>query len=200
MPQQNLEAGRTRAFAGDEFALFEAELLADGRHRRHLEALRDGDPASGPQEVQPMRQKDDTFHEYSAGSDALPWMGWREDDDGQVTAWVDLGGRVYIRTDQISEDECTLAKRNAAWNAVRDSVRAASELPSEPEKTDYWPQSTVSCLMSLALKELRRVPEGESQSGSGWDAKDRRRRTIRTLEDVFATSETFLPKERGGAS
>ncbi len=164
----------------------EAELLDDGRHRRDRDALRDDDLASSPEEVQSMPQKDDTFHEYSAGSDVLPWKGWYENADGEVTAWVDLANRVHIRIDSEVAPECVLAERNAAWNFVRDAVRAVSALPFEPEKTDYWPQSTVSCLMSLAMKELRRTPKGESQDG-----KDRRKRTLRTLEDVFATSETF---------
>ncbi len=135
-------------------------------------------------------QEDDTFREYSAGSDALPWKGWYEDADGEVTAWVDLADRVHIRIDTDVAPECVLAERNAAWNAVRDAVRAAAALPPEPEKTDYWPRSAVACLMSLALWELRRTPKGEGQ-----DAKDRRKRTLRTLEDVFATSETFLPQK-----
>ena len=131
-------------------------------------------------------QKDDTFIEYAAGSDALPWLGWYEDDGGEVTAWVDLAKRVHIRVDTPVEVECILANRNAAWNAVRDSARAAAELPLEPEKTDYWPHSTVACLVSLTMKELSRTPKSESP-----DAKDRRRHMLRTLEDVFAGSETF---------
>ena len=139
-----------------------------------------------------MARKDD-FHEYSAGStDGLTLKGWYKDKHGNVTAWVDIKDRTYIRIDTPDmTPECMLATRNAAWNAVRDSARAIDDLAPEPEKTDYWPQSTVSCLVSLAMKELHRTPKGESR-----DAKDRRRRTLRTLEDVFASSETFLPEKR----
>ncbi len=139
-----------------------------------------------------MARKDD-FHEYSAGSaDGLTLKGWYKDKHGNVTAWVDVEDRIYIRIDTPDmTPECVLSTRNAAWNALRDSVRAVAALPLEPEKIDYWPKSTVSCLVSLAMKELHRRPKGENQ-----DAKDRRTHALRTLEDVFATSETFLPEKR----
>lgn len=122
------------------------------------------------------------FVEYSAGSDALPWRGWLEDESGNVTGWVDLGNRVHRLGAEHCEDTGELSIRNAAWNAVRDNVRAAGEFPIDPEKTDYWPDSNLACILSLAMKEIG--PRIGHETGA---ERERSAYQLRQIEQIFFT-------------
>ena len=141
--------------------------------------------------------QNEKFVEYSAGSDALPWKGWLEDQEGQTTGWledqegqttgwVDLRGNVHRLTGETAGGTGVMAVRSSCWNAVRDSVLAVSDLPHEPEATDYWPKSNLSCLLSLTMKYIdRRIGKADELEAS-------RLRFMRShIEVFFAASEAF---------
>ena len=132
------------------------------------------------------------FVEYAAGSTALPWRGWIEDADGDTIAWVDLQDRVYLTTELTEDRTGTCSARSGAWNAVRDAVFAAADVPHDPTAVDYWPRNPVACLLSLTMKQIGRQLGGTHQLECS-----RYEHMLRELELLFLLADHVLSRPRG---
>lgn len=130
--------------------------------------------------------KNETFKPYSAGSDALPWIGWMEDETGEATAWVDLAGRIHRREGLATDLPSDVATRSSVWNAIRDASRVAADLPKGGPGADYWPTSPVACLLSLVLKDVGR------RIGKAREPEQGRLHCVHeNLEQLFGFAEHF---------
>lgn len=137
------------------------------------------------------RAAGETFHSYSPGSDALPWVGWLTEptDPNAITGYVALNGRVLRPSGEtVIETPGNIATRTGVWNAVRDAAFHAANLhPAAEDETDYWPRSAIACLFSLVMKELGRRISGAANE---LDAA-RMRLMLRQVEQLFATAAGF---------